>query len=166
MIEVKHDPKIEFPTIEIPMLHEDEENPYSPIKQTNVEGVLVPLFRYNNYTITFDNVVRMKLTCDNVPRITVVFLDSYGIIKPLDTPGVDSVLYLQILPPFDDAYKKIQLGFRITNVKIKGSLVSLSGSYYVPKIEQNVMKPYGFLSTYDLFEKVSNEYGLGFCSNV
>ena len=128
MIEVKHDPKIEFPTIEIPMLHEDEENPYSPIKQTNVEGVLVPLFRYNNYTITFDNVVRMKLTCDNVPRITVVFLDSYGIIKPLDTPGVDSVLYLQILPPFDDAYKKIQLGFRITNVKIKGSLVSLSGS--------------------------------------
>lgn len=166
MIEVKHDHKLTFPTIELPMIHEDEKNGYSPLKQTNIEGVLVPLIRYNNYTITFDTIIRMRLRCQTVPTINVVFMDSYGIIKTLDSPGVDSMLYLQILPPFDNAYKKIQLGFRVTNVKVNDSVISLTGRYYVPGLTDVVMKPYGFLSTYDLFEKVSNEYKLGFCSNV
>ena len=166
MIEVKQDHKLQFPTIEVPKYNESDDEGANIAKQTNIEGVFVPLFRFNNLTITFEMVQNMKLTCTRVPEIHVEIKDFLDFIKIMDTPGLDNILYMQILPPFDDAYKKIQLGFRITNVKIKGSLVSLSGSYYVPKIEQNVMKPYGFLSTYDLFEKVSNEYGLGFCSNV
>ena len=166
MIEVKHDHKLEFPTIEVPMIQEDDENPHTGYQQSKIDGILIPLIRYNNYTIWFPSIERVVLKCGQVPTISVTFNDSFGQIKPLDTPGIDSILYVQILPPFDNAYKKIQLAFRVTRIKMRGSVVSISGTYCIPRIFDNVMKPYGFLSTYDLFDKVSNEYGLGFCSNV
>ena len=165
MITVKHDPKLTFPTIEMPMYAEEAEN--SPdIQQTNVVGVLTPLFRFNNITVPWECVTYMKLTCDPVPQIILTIDDTFGLIKTLDTPGHDNVLYLQILPPFDDAYKKIQLSFYVSTCSIDGTIINMSGSYYIPHWYDNVMKPYGMISSYELFEKVSNEYSLGFCSNM
>lgn len=166
-IVVKHDHKLVFPSISVPMYSEDNADPNSmDIKQTVVEGILVPLFRYNNMTITFEMVASMTLRCSTVPTISLTFNDSVGMIKTLDTPGHDNILYLQMLPPHDNTYKKVHLAFYVTNVKIRGSRVTLTGTYYIPGLFNNTMKPYGMLSTYDLFERISNEYSLGFCSNV
>jgi hypothetical protein len=166
MIEVKHDHKLQFPTIEVPKHNEDEDDGAVIVKQTNIEGVLVPLLRFNNITITFEMVNSMKLTCNPVPTIEIEITDFLGLVKVLDTPGLDNILYLQILPPFDNAYKKIQLAFYVTNTNIDGNIITLSGTYFVPKFFDSVMKPYGIISSYDLFDGISNEYSLGFCSNV
>lgn len=166
MIEVKHDHKLNFPEIHVPMYNEDQPDGPNIIKQTEIEGTLVPLLRFNDQVITFEMVNYMALKCGTVPSITIEITDYLDLIRLIDTPGRDNILYLQILPPFDDAYKKIQLAFYITDTNIDGQTITMSGTYYVPKLFDNVMKPYGCLSTYELFEKVSNDYSLGFCSNV
>lgn len=166
MIEVKHDHKLQFPPIEVPKYNEDSDDGVVIAKQTNIEGVVTPLLRFDNLTITFEMVKYMSLTCDPVPTITIEIEDYLGLIKILDTPGIDNILYLQILPPFDDAYKKIQLAFYINSTKIYGNIIRMQGTYYVPRFFDSVMKPYGIISSYKLFEQISNDYSLGFCSNM
>lgn len=166
MIEIKHDHKLQFPPIKVPRYNEDNEEGPDIYKQTDIEGVLVPLIRFNDITITFEMVDKMTLTCDPMPYIDIKITDFMELIRILDQPGHDNILYLQILPPFDDAYKKIQLAFYMDNISIVGQSVSMSGRYYVPKLYDTVMKPYGIITSYKLFEQVSNDYSLGFCSNV
>lgn len=166
MIEVKHDHKLQFPQIRVPMYNQDNDEGDQVINQTELEGVLVPLLRFNNTVITFEQVDRMELTCNPVPKIEVWITDFLQIIRQFDQPGRDNILYLQILPPFDDAYKKIQLAFYIEDTDLQGNKVYLRGTYEAPGIFDSEMKPYGMLSTYDLFEQVSNDHQLGFCSNV
>lgn len=166
MIEVKQDHKLQFPTIEVPKYNESDDEGANVAKQTNIEGVLVPLFRFNNLTITFEMVRTMRLTCDRVPEIRIEIKDFLDLIKIMDSPGLDNILYMQIVPPFDDAYKKIQLAFYITDTNIDGNIITLTGTYYVPKFFDTIMKPYGIISSYELFNTISNDYSLGFCSNV
>lgn len=166
MITVKHDHKLQFPTIEVPKYNEDADDGTVIAKQTNIEGVVTPLLRFNNITITFEMINFMKLTCNSVPAIEVEIQDFLGLVKILDTPGLDNVLYLQILPPFDDAYKKIQLSFYVTSTSIAGNIIYMRGIYCIPKLFDSVMKPYGIISSYELFENISNDYSLGFCSNI
>ena len=141
MIEVKQDHKLQFPTIEVPKYNELDDEGANIARQTNIEGVLVPLFRFNNLTITFEMVRMMKLTCDRVPEIRIEIKDFLDLIKIMDSPGLDNILYMQIIPPFDDAYKKIELAFYITSTNIIGNIVTLEGTYYVPKLFDTVMKP-------------------------
>lgn len=166
MIEVKHDHKLTFPDIKVPMYNENQPDGPDIIKQSEIEGTLVPLLRFNDQIITFEMVNSMTLRCDTVPSITVEITDYLELIRLIDSPDRDNILYLQILPPFDDAYKKIQLAFYITDTDINGQTITMSGTYYVPKLFNNVMKPYGCISTYELFDQISNDYSLGFCSNV
>lgn len=166
MIEVKHDHKLKFPTIEVPKYNESDDEGPNIARQTNIEGVLVPLFRFNNLTITFEMVQSMMLTCNRVPEIHVEIKDFVDLIKIMDTPGPDNILYMQIVPPFDGAYRKIQLAFYVVNSSIDGNIITLDGIYYVPKFFDTVMRPYGMISSYELFDAISNEYSLGFCSNI
>ena len=166
MITVKHEHKLNFPTITVPMMSEDEQDNVSTTKQDKIEGVLVPLMRFNNLTINFSMVNHLELSNDPIPTIYVVIRDHMQFIKNLDTPGIDNTLHLQILPPFDDAYKKIQLSFTIHRSEIDGDLISMWGTYNCPGWEDVQMKTYGFTSTYELFDAVSNELSLGFASNI
>ncbi len=168
MITIKHDNKLKFPPIVVPMIsQDDEDNTHDGIKQSNVEGIFVPLFRFNNLTINFQMVRRMQLSCSPVPEIYLEIDDIAGMIKNLDTPGLDNVLYMQILPPFDNAYKKIELAFFVWSSEITGNIVQLRGKY-TPCNQFNdvVMKSYGMIDTYTLFNDVSNELCLGFASNI
>lgn len=166
MIEVKQDHKLQFPPINVPRYNEDNEEGDQIYNQTEIEGVLVPLLKFNNTVITFEQVDKMILTCDPIPRIDVTITDFFEIIRIFDQPGHDNILYLQILPPFDDAYKKIQLAFRIEYSKVTGKRLRMSGVYEIPGIFDNQMKPYGIVSTYELFQQVASDLSLGFCSNV
>lgn len=166
MITIKHDHKLHFPTITVPMISQDEEDNTVAVQQTNVEGILVPLFRFNNLTINFQMVQSMELHCDPVPEIILRIHDMADLIKNLDNPGLDNILYMQILPPFDNAYKKVQLMFRVYETGIEGSVVGLKGTYMCPGLWDTKMKAYGRTTTWKLFEEVSNEMSLGFASNV
>ena len=73
---------------------------------------------------------------------------------------------LKILPPFEDAYKKIELRFFINDVSIKGDKVSITASYNVPALLQDKLQSFGKITTYDYLDKVAKECELGLASNL
>ena len=148
------------------MMVEDEDNNVRDVKQSAVEGIFVPLFRYNNITINFTMVTSMTLTCNPVPKLKLTIEDHANLIKILDTPGKDNRLIMQVLPPFDNAYKKIQLSFYITDSRVDGSTITFWALYDAPGIWDSEMKTYGLATTYEVFEETSKAHQLGFCSNM
>ena len=177
MIQVKFDPTISIPDIKMPIYSETEENDPEgknygsdydtyTVQQTKLDGVMVPLVRLDNQTIFFNQIVDMRLSCYRVPELDITIDDQLGLIKNLDNPSWDNTLQLQILPPFDGAYKKINLLFYITDIKIDGSIIRISATYHIPNLWDHKMKAYGEITTYEYMEQVAKEYGLGFCSNV
>jgi len=176
MIEVKFDPTIELPEIRMPVYSETEENDpegygssydIDVLQQTKVDGVMVPLVRMGNQTIFFTEIVDMRLyIAGGVPALNITIDDQLGTIKNLDNTSWDNTLQLQILPPFDGAYKKINLLFYITSVNTEGSILTISAIYHIPDIWSHRMKAYGEITTYEYMEMTAKEYGLGFCSNM
>lgn len=171
MIEVKFDNTLELPKIVMPLYNESRDNDpdagsSGPGAQTKMDGIFAPLFRLNAYTIPFQQVTSMELWCDTVPMIRVRLNDTLGIAKSLDNPSNDNVLQMQILPKFDNAYKKINLLFYITACEIRGTTINLEGIYNVPQFWDTDMTSFGKLSSYEFYEKIAKKYRLGFCSNV
>lgn len=108
----------------------------------------------------------MELKIKTTPSVTLSFNDTFGFVKALGSPGPDTRMQLQILPPFDKAYKKINLMFRITRCDINGTIVTLRGTYFVEHLYDTVKRQYGKTTTYKVFEQVADELNLGFASNV
>lgn len=177
MIEVRFDPTLILPDIKMPIYSEDYETDprgiefgsdgdTTVLKQTKVDGVMVPLVRMCNQTIFFTEIVDMHLYINQVPRLDITIDDQLGLIKNLDTPSWDNSLQLQILPPFEGAYKKINLLFYIESVNISGSIISMSASYHIPNLWDHEMRAYGEITTYEFMEMTAREFGLGFASNI
>lgn len=168
---VKFDSSIEFPPIVDPLVSPTtEEVPglaaVDSDKQTKITGIISPLIKLNRTTIEWSSVVSMSLTDRYFPKISLKINDSLGLQRMYDTPGADNRLQLQILPAFDNAYKKINLMFTITDIYFSDGNVYVEGSYNVPGWNNNFMKSFGYSSTYEFFEAVAHLLRMGFCSNI
>lgn len=136
------------------------------VMQTSIYGIKVPLIQINNIVVDFVDVISFSLkSVGHVPTVKLEVFDRYNLIKTFNTPGNDNELRIQVLPPFDNAYKKINLTFYITKLNIRGNQISISGSYKVPELTDVRYKCLGVLDTYNLFKQVAIETGLGFASN-
>lgn len=173
MITVKFDHTLDLPNIVMPIYSESAENdPLASshdtqiIEQSKLDGIMVPLVRINNQTIYYTQILHMELTCSRYPHLELTIDDQLGLIKNLDTPGWDNILQLQILPPFEGGYKKINLLFYMTGVSIEGSIMDISADYHIPNLWDNKIRAYGKITTYDYMEMTAKEFGLGFASNV
>ena len=171
MIEVKFDNTLKLPHIVMPLYNETPDNdPQAGTSgsgsQTKMDGIFAPLFRLNNLTIPFQQVVSMELTSDIVPHLSVVIDDTLSLSKTLDTPTNDNYIQLQILPQFDNAYKKINMTFYMTDVEIRGSRIFIEAVYSVPNLWDTSMEAFGKLSSYEFYETVARKLNLGFCSNI
>lgn len=170
-ITVKYDPSLKIEEIEDPMYatsnSEDPENQAAEVQQTKITGILTPLIKINNIIILWSKVTRFELnSIGTVPQLSFTFIDDNGFVKSLDQPGNDNLVIVQILPPFDNAYKKINLRFYISDISISGSKITLSCIYNVPKLYQDTIKGLGKLTTYGLMDKIAKESELGFASNL
>lgn len=172
MIEVKRDHNLRLPEIRVPITHEGTNSGvYGEVdtgrrQQSKEDGILAPLVRLNNQTIMSSQIESIRLTCSPVPMLDIVIHDALNIIKSISSPSSDNNIQLQIIPPIDNTYRKINLLFYITSSVISGSTVYITGTYYAPRLYDSVMKAYGKISTYELFDSISSEYSLGFNSNV
>lgn len=168
MINVKKDSSLQFPSIEIPMTNEPTADNQSEQtrQQTKVDGVLVPIIKINDIVIDGRQVSHMKLRLDETPVLDITIKDEFGILKTLDNPDNDSRLQLQILAPYDDTYKKINLMFYVDRCTLSDYEIRIHGVYDVPHLYDKVLKAYGKISSYDLFETIASDYSLGFASNV
>lgn len=141
--------------------------PDTEIQQTKVFGVLTPLLAVNGVVVDFGDVNEFDLDyTGTTPRVKFAFRDRNNILKNLSNPGNDMEFRVQILPPTDDTYKKIDLTLICNNLSIQDGVVRGEAEYKLTKFTQAQFKALGRISTYDLFDKVSVETGLGFATNA
>lgn len=137
------------------------------IQQTSVYGIQAPLIMVNNIVVDFSDIISFDLRCTDVlPSVNMEIRDRKNLISSFDTPGVDNELRVQILPKFDDKYKKINLTFYITSMDINEDTISIRGDYKLPSLTSDRIKSFGEINTYSLFESIAKETGLGFATNV
>ena len=171
---VEIDPTLKKKKIEMPLVASSQEEAgesYIPnqtdTQQTSVFGVLVPLIKINNTVVDFTEIDEFVLKSEGpLPELHLEFTDTFQLIENFSTPGSDNYILVQILPPFDNAYKKINLEFYISNIYVEGRYVSLDGVYKVPEFLSARFKSMGFVDTHSLCREIANDTGLGFASNV
>lgn len=140
---------------------------YTNLQQSKTYGIQAPLVKVNEFTIPFNDVLEMDLTCKKIPQVNLVIRDRLDLVKTFDKPNAEhGKLQIQILPPFEDAYKKVNLTFYIQNTEIDGDEISIKAIYDIPGWHDNKMKAYGQVTTYEFFESVAKEHKLGFATNV
>ena len=174
LIQVKFDNTLQQSDIIIPLANSSKAeageayvNNKPEIQQTMIYGIQAPLIMINSIVVDFSDVISFELRSESImPEVDLTVQDRYKLSSILDTPSIDNELRIQILPKFEDKYKKINLTFYITQMKIDGSIISLTGEYKVPAFTSSNIKSFGEISTYELFEKVAQETCLGFASNM
>ena len=89
----------------------------------------------NSTVIDFNAVSYFSLKSNGpVPTLVMSVEDRYGLISNIDKPKLDNEVRIQVLPRFDNAYKKINLTFYITNINITGKFIRLTCTYKLPKL--------------------------------
>lgn len=174
LIQVKFDNTLKQSEIRIPLTNsskQEAEEAYvdnkPEVQQTSIYGIQAPLIMINSIVVDFTDVISFELKSTSIlPEVNLIVRDRYKLSSILDTPGVDNELRIQILPKFEDKYKKINLTFYITNMKIKNGEISIVGKYKIPQFVSSNIKSFGEVSTYELFQTVAQETGLGFATNV
>ena len=142
-------------------------NEYTDKAQTSVFGIQVPLIMINNTIIDFDAVQYFELKSEGkLPELTMIVEDRYQLIVNIDKPGIDNEVRVQVLPRFDDTYKKINLTFYINSIRVTGSLIKLTCSYKVSSLTSSRFESFGELDTYSMFKNAAESTGLGFASNI
>lgn len=144
------------------------ENNKVEIQQTSVFGIQSPLISINNIVIDFNDIIYFSLRSENVlPELNMIVFDKYDLIASIDAPGMDNEVRIQILPQFEEAYKKINLTFYIDRMNIRSdNVIELICLYKLPEFICSRYKSFGKLCTYDLFKNICTETGLGFSTNV
>lgn len=173
-IKVEYDHNLTKSEIVVPLLStsaaesgDEYVNDQTDKAQTKVFGIQVPLIMINNTVIDFDAVQHFSLKSAGVtPELSMTVEDKYQIIENIDKPKTDNEVRIQILPKFDDTYKKIDLTFYISNIKINGSLISLTCLYKVPNLIKSRFKSFGEIDTYTLFDTIAKDSKLGFATNI
>ena len=140
---------------------------YTDKSQLKVFGIQVPLIMINNTVIDFDSVSYFSLKSTGVlPTLVMSVEDRYQLIGNIDKPKNDNEVRIQILPRFDNAYKKINLTFYITNISVSGKYIRLTCSYKLPKLIASKYESFGKIDTYNIFKNAAMDTGLGFATNI
>ena len=145
----------------------DSSSAYTDKSQLTVFGIQVPLIMINNTVIDFDAVLYFSLKSNGpLPTLVMSVEDRYELIGNIDKPKHDNEVRIQILPKFDNAYKKINLTFYITNINVSGKNVRLTCTYKLTKLTSSKYEALGELTTYNIFKNAATDTGLGFATNI
>lgn len=174
VIQVKFNDTLVQSEIRIPLTYSSKDeaqefysNNQSELQQTLIYGIQAPLIMVNNIVVNFPDVISFELNCDKVtPSVHMTIQDRYQLTTTLDSPGIDNELRVQILPKFEDKYKKINLTFYITQMRNNNGIIYLTGEYKSAKFISDNIKSFGQVSIYELVQSIAKDSNLGFASNV
>ena len=168
VISLVFDNQLQQTPIEVPLHapHTDDGDNTTEVDQVMVHGVCTPVVSVCGVVFDFNEVIKMTLyDNDRLPSLELLINDKQQLLNGVSNPKSDNEVRLQILPPFDDAYKKVDLTFYIKDIDIKGTRVSISAIYKIPDLYISRLKSFGELDTYNLFKEIASECKLGFASN-
>ena len=174
LLKVIFDPTLTQSEIVVPLQNssqDEAEEVYTKnqpeIQQTSMYGIQSPLIMINKIVVDFSDVVDFELLCTGtMPSVKMTVRDRKNLTTMFDTPGIDNELRVQVLPKFENVYKKINLTFYITSMSSQDEFISIVGEYKSPKFISANIKSFGEVDTYTLFEKIAQETELGFVSNI
>lgn len=172
-ITVIRDPQLELTPIEHPLQSPSEQelgeapgNP-SEIQQTKVFGLLCPILALNSVAVDWMDIEKFELDfTSTVPRVRFAFHDRASILNKFSNPGNDNELRIEIIPPVDNTYKKINLSMICNEIGIVDGVCRGTGELMVPEFTKSQFKGYGQKTTFEIFDMISTETGLGFASNI
>lgn len=146
---------------------ENYQNEKTDKSQTSTFGISTPLIKINNTIIDFDAVLFFSITSSGkLPELLLIVEDRFELISNIDKPGKDNEVRIQILPRFENAYKKINLTFYINDINVNGNIVNLSCIYKLSSLMSSQYKTFGKIDTYNLFKRIAKDTHLGFASNI
>ena len=109
------DSTVDIPNIQMFYYSEDTGSNLT-VNQAKIEGILTPIVSINGMSITFKQILYFKLSSRDVfPTLEISINDSENLIKILNRPGENNTIQVQILPEFDNTYKKLNLLFYIVS---------------------------------------------------
>ncbi len=172
VITVNFDNELEFKDIVTPLMGpqdsevgENNGNMFDTA-QTMIQGVCVPILSVCGIVFGIEHIISLTLyNNDHLPSLRAVIDDREQLLGNISFPGRDNEIRLQILPPFENAYKKINLNFFIDSIKVNGSEVLVTGKYKVNELYNSRLECMGEMNTYDLFEYIAHQCKIGFASN-
>lgn len=139
----------------------------SDLDQTKVFGILSPLIMINSTVINFNEILSFELkSIGKTPTLNMIVNDPYHSIINIDKPGIDNEVRIQIIPQFDNIYRKINLTFFISNISINDTYVNINCIYKVPKLIESRIESFGNISTYNLFRNIALNTQMGFQTNI
>jgi hypothetical protein len=140
---------------------------YTDKAQTSVLGIKMPLIMINSTVIDIDSVKYFNLKSEGIlPELILTVEDRYELINNVDKPSHDNEVRIQILPRFDNTYKKIDLTFYIASINVTGSLIKMVCTYKSPKLLSAQFKTFGEIDSYTFFKDNAIATELGFATNV
>lgn len=164
-IQVIRDPSQHKPTIKIhydPSQGTPESSELDPLK---IYGSKFPILALDGIYIDYVDILYFKLDATKfLPSIEFEVRDG----KNLFGSFYPKPKYIQvvIIPPFDNAYKKINLVFTISKLTISSGVIKGTGEYRNKKLMESKFECYGNISTFELLDKISKDTGLGLASNI
>jgi hypothetical protein len=174
VIQIEFDNKLTKSKIITPLLSssvqeydETYNDSYTDKAQTSIIGIKMPLISINSIVIDIDSISYFSLKSEGrLPELTMVVEDRYELINNIDKPSHDNEVRVQILPFFENTYKKIDLTFYISSININGKTLKLTCMYKVPDLIATRFKTFGEIDTYTLFKENANATKLGFATNI
>ena len=137
------------------------------VDQTDVYGVIVPILSLNNVAVGIHELVRFELDMTGrVPEAYFKFRDRNKQFEGFTNPGNDNELRVQILPPSENTYKKIDYTMFVDEISINQGVIEGRARFKLAKFTSDQYEALGQKTTYELFDHVSIQTGLGFASNV
>lgn len=172
-IEIVFDNKLKKPEIQIPLTNTSRTEAgdyyttnWQQLQQTSVYGIETPLIMIGKIVVDFKDIISFNLrSIGPTPQLDMEVVDRDKLLSTVNTPGLDNQVVVQIIPPFDNAYKKINLVFAISNISIKNNNIKLSCVYKIPKLFNSSVKSFGNITTFNLFKEIAIDTELGFASN-
>ena len=142
-------------------------NNQTDVNQTDVYGVLMPILALNNVAVGYRELIRFELDMlGRTPAVYFKFKDIRGVFSAYVDAGNDNELRVQILPPVENTYKKINFTFFVTDISINNGIVEGKAIYKLAKFTQTNFEALGKKTTYEICDHISLQTGLGFASNV
>lgn len=145
-----------------------DENRVQLMDQSTMTGICYPLIAINNIVIKWDYIRSFELNgMKELPEISFSFVDLDNRFTYLCRADKENEIRLQILPPYDNAYKKINLTFFASSISQGANNVYyVQGIYKLPGLINKQFKCLGRKSTFDLLDLISTETKLGYASDI
>jgi hypothetical protein len=126
----------------------------------------LPLIYYNGVQVDTNQIEFFELSfTDNLPSLKVHFTDSLSLTKDKAFPLDDTFISIFIHPRTSTS-KPIFMEFKIVDFKIDRNLNICFGILNLRKLFIKEFKSYPKKTSFELYQEISKDLGLGFYSNI